>query len=186
MEPKSPSLNASETDTSARLFRNHILGGGTVPEQIFGGGGDVNRSTGETMMEPFEKVLTMRQKVAKEIITSFGIYVLRQKMFADGKTEPDLDDGIYDLTVTMPEMTAKDTTKYAAALQQVVTACQIAERAEYLTKTEAMKLIDAIAGRLGVDIDTTVGVETDDNGQPKPANVATEDDVFTAEEDDAA
>jgi hypothetical protein len=186
MEAKSPSLNASETDTSARLFRNHILGGGTVPEQIFGGGGDVNRSTGETMMEPFEKVLTMRQKVAKEIITSFGIYVLRQKIFATGGAEPDLDDDIYDLTVTMPEMTAKDTTKYAAALQQVVTACQIAERAEYLTKTEAMKLIDAIAGRLGVDIDTTVGVETDNNGQPKPANVASEDDVFSDETDDAA
>lgn len=186
MEAKSPSLNASETDTSARLFRNHILGGGTVPEQIFGGGGDVNRSTGETMMEPFEKVLTMRQKVAKNIITSFGIYVLRQKIFATGGAEPDLDDDIYDLTVTMPEMTAKDTTKYAAALQQVVTACQIAERAEYLTKTEAMKLIDAIAGRLGVDIDTTVGVETDNNSKPKPVNVAIEEDVFNDNANDAA
>jgi hypothetical protein len=189
MEAKSPSLNASETDTSARLFRNHILGGGTVPEQIFGGGGDVNRSTGETMMEPFEKVLTMRQNVMKEILRNIGIFVLRQHVFANGAAEPDLDDDIYDLTVNMPEMTAKDTTKYASALQQVVTACSIAERALYITRTTAIKIIDSIAGRLGIDIDAKAEMEAIDKAQKDKPKVTEEADVFTdpaAAEEDAA
>lgn len=171
MEPKSPTLNSSETDTAARLFRNHILGGGTFPEQIFGGGGDVNRSTGETMMEPFEKILKMRQEVIVEMLNEIGVFVLRKHEMRSGSQEPDLDHPLYKLSVSMPEMTAKDTTKYAAALQQVVTACQIAQRAGYITHIEAIKLIDSIAGKLGVDIDA-------DKEMKKPIVEPEADDVY--------
>lgn len=44
LEAKSASLQAADTSESARLLRNHVLGGGTVPEHWFGGGGDVNRA----------------------------------------------------------------------------------------------------------------------------------------------
>jgi hypothetical protein len=176
VEAKSPSLNAGDTVETARLFRNHMLGGSTIPEQVFGGGGDVNRSTGETMMEPFEKVLTMRQTAVKNMLWTIGIFVLRQKLMRNSDTELPLDHDIYQLKVNTPEMTAKDTTKYAAALQQVVTASMQAINAGLLTEETAVRIIDSIAGRLGVDIDATQELENAKTAMAeKKANAAAED-----------
>ena len=81
-------------------------------------------------------------------------------------------------------MTAKDTTKYAAALQQVVTACQIAERSGYITPTTAIKIIDSIAGRLGVDIDAKAEFDAISKMKPvKGDGPEGEDDVFQTDEE---
>lgn len=176
MEARSPNINAGDTVETARLFRNHMLGGSTIPEQVFGGGGDVNRSTGETMMEPFEKVLTMRQTTVKNMLRNIGIYVLRMKLMRNGGQELALDHDIYDLNVNTPEMTAKDTSKYAAALQQIVTACNIAIQSGLMTKETAVRMIDSVAGRLGVDIDAKT--ELDNAASAKAAQ--SEEDVYTS------
>ncbi len=39
LEAKTPDLQAADTTQSARLLRNHVLGGSTTPEHWFGGGG---------------------------------------------------------------------------------------------------------------------------------------------------
>ncbi|TXT23889.1 MAG: hypothetical protein FD134_1858 [Gallionellaceae bacterium] len=52
-----------------------------------------------------------------------------------------------------PELTARDTSKYAAALQQVVVAAALAVEKKFITAATALKLINAVAGRLGVEID---------------------------------
>jgi hypothetical protein len=52
-----------------------------------------------------------------------------------------------------PELTAKDTTKYAAALQQVVAACVMQIDKGLLTEATAVKIIASVAGRMGVDYD---------------------------------
>ena len=56
LEPKTPGLQAADTSQSARLLRNHVLGGATVPEHWFGGGGDVNRASASEMGEPTFKM----------------------------------------------------------------------------------------------------------------------------------
>jgi GNAT superfamily N-acetyltransferase len=77
-EAKTPTLGAADTEANARLFRNHILGGGTVPEHWFGGGGDVNRAVGAEMGEPTFKVLTQKQRAWKHFLELIARFVLEQ------------------------------------------------------------------------------------------------------------
>ena len=116
---ESPDIKAGDTADGARLFRNHVLGGATIPEHWFGGGGDVNRSTGDSMGEPTFKAFSMRQRFLKHMLESVGRYVIRQKLIAEAG-EPDWWDERLACEAVFPEMTARDTTKYAAALAQVV------------------------------------------------------------------
>lgn len=170
---ESPNINAADTDTSAKLFRNHILGGATIPEHWFGGAGDVNRATGEDMSGPTFKVMSMRQAFIGYMLIEIGKYVIRQYELAHTHKEPDLHEPIYALEVQWPEMIPKDTTRYAAALQQVVAACAQALTANLVSQKTAVELIESIAGRLGVDIDAEAeleaikqnpGIATDTNG----------------------
>lgn len=152
-----PGLQASDNSETARLFRNHVLGGRTIPEHWFGGGGDVNRAVGAEMGEPTFKTFSMRQRDAKHILEAIGVYVLRQKYKAEEGQEPDMgDDTVLEMMqaeAIFPEMTARDTSKYAAALQQVVVAVGIALEKNLITKETALKIINSIAGRLGIEID---------------------------------
>ncbi|HYE35466.1 hypothetical protein [Methylocaldum sp.] len=177
-----PDLKAQDSSENARLFRNHVLGGATVPEHWYGGGGDVNRATGESMGEPTFKVLSMRQRMIKYILESIGRYVLRQKAIAREEGEPDFSEEAWNVEAAFPEMTARDTTKYAAALQQVVMAASLAVDRQFITVATAVSLINAIAGRLGVEIDAEAELET----AKKEAAKTAEDDVFTEPPDDSA
>lgn len=149
----SPDLQAGDTSEGARMFRNHALGGATTPEHWFGGGGDVNRATGESMSEPTFKVYSMRQRQIKHFLESMGRYCIRQKILAETETEPEWDDPRLAVEAVFAEMTSRDTTKYAAALQQVVSACSLAVDKRLLTEEVAVRLIAAVAAQLGVEVD---------------------------------
>ncbi|NOY63599.1 MAG: hypothetical protein GXP10_10715 [Gammaproteobacteria bacterium] len=149
---ETPDLKATDASETARLFRNHILGGFGLPEHWYGGGGDVNRSTGESMGEPTFKLLSMRQCELKAILKSVGVYVLRQRRLATG-AEPEMDDPLYDLEVIFPEMTSKDTSRYATSLQQVTVAVGMLISQGLVTEATGLRIVDAIAGRLGVEFD---------------------------------
>jgi len=169
-----PSLNSGDTSESARLLRNHVLGGNTVPEHWFGGGGDVNRSTGESMGDPAFKIMSMRQRVIKHILEEIGRYVLRQQAKA---RDQEVDFGLteYQVNAEFPEMIARDTTRYAAALQQVVQAAAMAVDRNFIPAKVAVRLIAAVAGQLGVDIDADEALKDAVEAAGKKA----EDDVFT-------
>lgn len=149
---ESPDIKAGDTGEGARLFRNHVLGGATIPEHWFGGGGDVNRATGESMGEPTFKAFSMRQRYLKHMLEMLGHYVIRQRLIATSG-EPDWDDPRLACEAVFPEMTARDTTKYAAALAQVVAACASAVMSELMTRATAVAIIASVAGRLGVEMD---------------------------------
>ena len=170
-----PVLNGSDSQDKASLFRNHVLGGRTIPEHWFGGGGDVNRAVGAEMGEPTFKRFSLRQKTIKYILEALGVYVLRQKYLVENDKEPDLEDDAFEVEVIFPEMTAKDTSKYAAALQQIVVAAQIGVQNKFIAMDTAVKLINAIAGRLGVEINA----EDELKKAADKANKTAEDDVFT-------
>lgn len=176
---ETPDLKAQDSNDNARLFRNHVLGGATVPEHWYGGGGDVNRAAASEMGEPTFKMFSMRQRFLKHMLESIGFYVLRQAALYKGD-EPDPEDETYEVTAEFPEMTARDTSKYAAALQQVVVAAALAIEKKLLTKKTALKLINAIAGRLGVEFDAEAELEA----ALEEAGKTAEDDVFTVPPDD--
>lgn len=152
-KPETPDLKAQDGADGARLFRNHVLGGATLPEHWYGGGGDVNRAVGAEMGEPTFKMFSQRQRLVKHMLEQIGVYVLRRAATAKGGAEPDIHDEAFLVEAIFPELTAKDTSKYAAALQQVVVACGLAIEKRLMTKATALNIIGAIAGRLGVEID---------------------------------
>lgn len=157
-----PELQASEGDTLARLVRNQVLGGTTMPEHWYGGGGDVNRATGESMAEPTEKMYEMRQAYLGYMLAEVATFVLRAAWQKLGDTE-ELDEKyqaiLDDVEVEWPEMTAKDTTKYASALSSVVAAAAQAIREKLITRKTALSLIAAMAAQLGVEFDAETELE---------------------------
>jgi hypothetical protein len=163
---ESPNINAADTDTTAKLFRNHVLGGATIPEHWFGGAGDVNRATGEDMSGPTFKVMSLRQAYLGYMLVEVGKYVIRQWELAHNGQEPDLADPTYELCVHWPEMVAKDTTKYAAALQQVTAAVAQAIAQKLLSRKTGMNIIEAVAGRLGVSFDAEAELAAIDAERP--------------------
>lgn len=183
----SPEIGAYESAAAGRLFRNHVLGGATIPEHWFGGGGDVNRATGDSMGEPTFKAFSMRQRFLKHMLESVGRYVIRQRLIAE-TGEPDWWDARLACEAVFPEMTARDTTKYAAALTQVVTAVNSAIDAGRMSDETGVALIAAVAGRLGVEIDPEAELVAARKGKLKRQ----EEDSFTGpgdlvdEEDEAA
>ncbi|MDF1622514.1 MAG: hypothetical protein P1V33_03470 [Pseudohongiella nitratireducens] len=150
--PQSPNMNAADTSETARLFRNHTLGGATIPEHWFGGGGDVNRSTAGEMDEPTFKILGSRQRRLKYMLEVIGTFQIRMWSEHTGKKIKEGDRNFW-VTCELPEMVQRDTTKYASALQQVVAACVGAMNAKLMTLDVAIKLIVSTARRLGVDVE---------------------------------
>lgn len=151
---EAPALNAYDAANAARLIRNHILGGATVPEHWYGGAEDVNKSTGSSMTEPTEKMLEMRRTLLGYMLEQVGQYVVRSHWGAlDRELSAAEADQLGSLVVEWPEMTAKDTTKYAAALQQTVAAMVQLLAESLLTRETALRIIAALAENFGVSID---------------------------------
>lgn len=158
---KSPDVGATENTESSRMFRNHILGGKTLPGHWYADGGDANRAIGAEMGEPTFKMLTMRQKEAKYMLQSIGKFVLRQKYKkAHSGLEPDMNDpevaALFKVEAIFPEMAAKDTTKYAAALQQVVVAVGLAIDKKLMDIDTGIKIIGSVANGLGITMDEKI------------------------------
>ena len=151
---ETPDLKAADSSEHARLFRNHIMGGATFPEHWFGGGGDVNRAVGAEMGEPTFKRFSMRQRQFKMMIEGIGRYVLmRNESVVNNGKEIDWGAEGWRVEAVMPEMTTRDTTKYAAALQQCVVAAVMLIDKGLLTRATALAIVGSIAGRLGQEFD---------------------------------
>ncbi len=65
----------------------------------------------------------------------------------------DWSDPAWDVKAMMPELTGKDTSKFAQALQQVVVGCGIAVEKGFITRATALEIIASIAAQMGVEID---------------------------------
>jgi hypothetical protein len=150
LKAQTPSLQASDSSETARLMRNHVLGGATMPEHWFGGGGDVNRNAASEMGEPTFKIYTARQMMLKRMLEEIGRFVL----WKSGSTGmPDWAQDEWQVTATFPELVNRDVTKFASAFQQVVNAVVIMIDNGLLTQERALQLIGDVASRFGQEID---------------------------------
>lgn len=156
LNAKAPELQANDTSTIARAMRNHVLGGATVPEHWFGGGGDVNRAAASEMGEPTFKVFTARQTRLKLMLEEIGRYVLWRSM-KTGK--PNWSDPAWKVTAVFPELVNKDLTKFASALTQITTAVTLLIDKGLLTEERGLKLIADVASRFGQEIDAAQELE---------------------------
>jgi hypothetical protein len=146
---KAPELSAADSAEAARLFRNHVLAGATIPEHWFGGGGDVNRAAAAEMGGPTYKLFTARQTVLKHLLEKLGRYVLMKMPDA----APDWGKPEWKVNVRFPELASQDVTKFASALREVTAAALMLVDRGLLTEERALSLVDDIAGRFGQEID---------------------------------
>lgn len=169
---EAPDLKATDRADAARMFRNHALGGATVPESWFGGGGDVNRSTAESMGEPFFKVATLRQSYLKHMLCEMGMFVLYQRARAAGQV-PDWGDPAWQVQAQFPEMVSKDVAKIASALQGAVAAVASAIGDRLITRKTGLQIIAVAAKRLEVDIDPEAELAAVEEENPEPPEGST-------------
>lgn len=146
-----PDLQAANGAENARTVRNHIMGGATLPEHWYGGGGDVNRSTAGEMGEPTFKTFKFRQTTWKHILETVCFYAIYSRMEKIGSVPSDLRD--YRPAAQFPELTHRDTSVYAAALQQTVVAVGIAVEKGMMTEETAIATVAAMLNRIGIEID---------------------------------
>lgn len=150
LEAKTPALQAADSSETARLLRNQVLGGATMPEHWFGGGGDVNRNAASEMGEPTFKVYTARQMMLKRMLEEIGRFVL----WKSAKTGmPVWGHADWKVTATFPELVNRDVTKFASAFQQVVNAVVVTIDNGLLTQERGLQLIGDVASRFGQEID---------------------------------
>ncbi len=182
--PLTPDLKAADTSAGAELVRNHVLGGGTLPSHWYGGGGDVNRSTGESMGEPTFKIFSMRQQQVKHLLQMVGCYVLSQYLAKKPGEGADIDwrDPRTKVAAIFPEMVSRDTTRYAQALSQVVSGVSMAISDKLMTRSTALALIGSIAAQLGIEIDPVAELARAE----AQASAAAEKDRFTGPSNAAA
>lgn len=178
LEAKSPNLQAYQTSESARLLRNHVLGGSTTPEHWFGGGGDVNRAAASEMGEPTFKMYTARQQFLKLALEEIGRFVLWKAAQASGE-KPDWAQDRWQVTAVFPELVNRDVTKFASAMQSLVTAVTQMIDAGLLTQETALKIVADVAQRFGQDFDakTELAKAQKEHAERKMAAAAA--DVFT-------
>ena len=156
-----PQLGAHDAGEGARLYRNHILGVGAFPEHWFGGGGDVNRATAAEMGDPGFKTLAMRQRLWTQILRCAAAHAIRRRLDPAGKSMFDLDNPHPDLapSVEWPEMVVRDASRHAAALAQTTGAVAVALDRGLLSEATALRLLRALAERLGVEFDVDQELE---------------------------
>lgn len=175
-EAVTPELKATDGDTSARMFRTHILGGATLPEHWYGSGGDVNRATASEMGDPTYKILAMRQQVWKHILETVGAFVVWCRLDPSRTSAPDPadPDTAFQVRAVFPELVSHDTTKYASALAQIVVAVAAAVDAGLIDEELALRHVQAISAQLGIEYD----VEAELEKARKRAAAKREEDMF--------
>jgi hypothetical protein len=120
----------------------------------------VNRAAAAEMGEPTFKIFTMRQLMVKFMLEEIGTYVLRQAAIAankDAEFDPSAEENV--VAAEFPEMTARDTTAYALAFQQLVVGVMSAIDRGLVTELTGVRLLGAIAQRLGLKIDAEKELE---------------------------
>lgn len=167
-----PDLQAANGAENARTVRNHILGGSTLPEHWYGGGGDVNRSTAGEMGEPTFKTFKFRQTEWKHILETVCFYAVYSRLEKTGNIPEDLWN--YRPVAQFPELTHRDTSVYAAALQQTVVAVGIAVEKGMMTEETAVSVIGSMISRIGIEINPAEELE---QARTK-ARAQIEDDIY--------
>ena len=146
----SPTQNASDADTGARLLRNHILGPKGIPEHWAGGGGDVNRATASEMDLPVLKMLGRRQQTVKHILEQIADFVILSAINARYlRVAP--EDATYEIQT--PEINSKDIKSQASALESLARSLTAAQSNRWIDEATARKMFAFAAEFVGFKYD---------------------------------
>lgn len=146
-----PDMGAASANTeSARLQRNHILGGAGVPEHYFGGGGDVNRAAAAEMGGPFEKQMNAKQRTVEYVIEDYLTIQVERGIRSGALTD---EEGIREITVSMPDLSTRDPSRVGQALASVTAAMVQSEEQGWIDAGTSTRVLASLIGQMGVKVD---------------------------------
>lgn len=131
----------------------------------------VERLTGE-MGEPTFKTFKFRQTEWKHILETVCFYAIYSRLEKTGNIPEDLRN--YRPVAQFPELTHRDTSVYAAALQQTVVAVGIAVEKSMMTEETAVAVIGSMISRIGIEVNPAKELE---QARAK-ARIQTQDDIY--------
>ena len=122
----------------------------------------MKRASGAEMEPPTLKMLTMAQKVVKDMIADMVRYQIRQKIAADELDEEiEIEEAgekktikaVDAFEITTPELSPKDLVKVGSALQPITSSLMIAETQGWITKETAANVYANCATALGMEVE---------------------------------
>ncbi len=150
-ELQGPAFGSSNNNVEhSRLFRNHVLSGQSLPEHWFGGGGDVNRATGESMHAPTEKSLTAKQRHVKHILTDVIATQIDRGVRSGNLAD---SESARAFTIQFPELSTRDLTKISSSIQGVATAFTLLGQQGWLDDETPVRVLSSLLQQMGVDRD---------------------------------
>jgi hypothetical protein len=140
---------ASRAET-ARLQRNHVLGGAGVPEHYYGGGGDVNRAAAAEMGGPFEKAMTARQLTFRRVIEDVLVAQVESGIRCGALREA---DDVRDLRVGMPDLSTRDLSRVGAAMAAFAASLAQGMEQGLVDRNTAGRVLASLFSQAGVEVD---------------------------------
>lgn len=146
-----PDLKSVDVDAGARLLRNHILGAKSIPSFWYGGGEDANLATSKEMSAPTFKFFSKRQRLVIDIFKYILTDVLKEAEthgILKGVPEDEMS-----FSVNTPELSSKDISKFAAAIQQLTGSLVQAATQEFIDRDTAVKVFAFSLSLIGYELD---------------------------------
>ncbi|HEX8276040.1 MAG TPA: hypothetical protein VF615_25610 [Longimicrobiaceae bacterium] len=141
---------AAANAETARLQRNHVLGGAQYPEHWYGGGGDVNRAVGAEMQAPTEKAMTAKQRTVEYIMED----VLTAQVERGIETGAVRDsEEAREITVSTPDLSTRDLSRIGTALSQVAAALAQGGDEGWVDDETSTRVMGNLIGQMGVKVD---------------------------------
>lgn len=156
-----PDLKADDASADARLAKNHILAGHGLPPTWFAEGVDVNRASAAEMEPPTLKMMTMAQRIVKDMIADMVRYQIRKKIGAQELDEEiEIDEAgetkqiraVDAFDIVTPELSPKDLVKLGTALQPITTSLMIGEQQGWISKADAARIYANVVTALGYEV----------------------------------
>jgi hypothetical protein len=151
-----PDIQAAETETLARVYRLHILGGYNYPESWYGAGGETNRATAGDQSDITLKSIVRWQNRIRNIFDTMLAFAYDAGRATQGELRSAWPDrrkgGAVKITVDMPLIQQRDAQELADVLTKIEAAFSAAIEEELISRETARKVFIAAASKLGVDI----------------------------------
>lgn len=195
-----PELKTAETTRLSNNVRQNILGAFGLSEFYFGITEGANRASSDNLDTPILKGFTSRQRVIKGFIHEIFDFVLDQKLQRNLMLRYKVERGKVSraFEVVMPEISVKDVSKIATALNQITAALETAMSNNWIRPVTGAKVFAAHVSQIGFEYDAEAEYEEAkkeaddevakdyDNNKPPAALKGKEEPDDESEEEEAA
>ncbi len=162
-----PDLGQPGSVATVQEQKASIIGGLGFPEAWYGAAGGTHLATAQAQGDPTWRSLRYAQGRIQKMIEDFLKFARDQAIIGGAWNPKDIGtDEAKDetISVTMPEMTAKDLMMVSGVLSTVAAALFSGVDAEWITPEEAQEVFKKLLSELGVDLQPAAETEVDDEG----------------------